>query len=205
MTPVADEVKAFLAKINIRDEKSQILAVGGAVTALVLVLYFLLLFGPSMARLGVLGGESRDLIDGITKTENELSRKELIEKRLADAKSIYDAEKESLSSDKEVPILLSELSNIARETGVKIIKIDPIESRGRGGRPDAEKDEKKPYKTVSIVVDAQCGYHQLGLMLNRLENSARFIDVSEMSIRTNNRDARSHNVRLVINAYISVE
>lgn len=102
--------------------------------------------------------------------------------------------KKRFSTNKEISSLLKELSTTARNTGVKIVAV----------RPHAPQEEvsEEAYRRFPISINAVCGFHQLGVFLNSLENADTFMRVTDIKITSDPADIKGHQVYILINTYI---
>lgn len=79
--------------------------------------------------------------------------------------------KERLPSEKEIPGLYRQVSDLAYQTGMAVSLFQP--------REPATKDF---YQEVPISVSAEAGYHQLGTFLDRIARLPRIVNLTDMKI-----------------------
>ncbi|MFX0211381.1 MAG: type 4a pilus biogenesis protein PilO, partial [Candidatus Hodarchaeota archaeon] len=102
----------------------------------------------------------------------------------------------SLPSEKEIPAVLEYVSAAAKELNVRITEIRPIgQDKDKGKAPTI-------YYKAPILLKAECGYHQLGRFLNKLESADRFMKIDDIKIETNSRTSDIHNVELIVVTYV---
>lgn len=84
------------------------------------------------------------------------------------------------------------LSEIARETGVKITSLTPTAKpkAGAGG-----------YSQVSVKLSALSGVHSLGKFLAKAESHGLFFRVDNLTIRENTEDMRNHTIEMNVESY----
>jgi Tfp pilus assembly protein PilO len=58
-----------------------------------------------------------------------------------------------------------------------------------------------PYIEIPITINLRCSYHDLGRFINMIENSDRFMKVTDLTINTN-PDPMVHNIRLIVNIFV---
>lgn len=93
----------------------------------------------------------------------------------------------------EVPKLLEGLSGLARQSGVKIISVEPGETqRSRA---------MEPYGRVPIRLSAEAGFHELGRFLAALETSKTFFGIRGLKIQPNGSDLKRQLVELDLFVY----
>jgi len=104
-----------------------------------------------------------------------------------------------LPSQDQISSLLEDFSNIAESSGVKILKIKPLET------PVAVSKQKvvnNAYTEFPILIEARAGYHQLGDFVNKIETMDRFIKVTEMDVLGTDKDPRRHDIKMRIITYV---
>jgi hypothetical protein len=113
-----------------------------------------------------------------------------LQKQREELRSLSD----KIRSVQEVPVILSTISSIASEYGVKIDELDP------------EKDLQKSLATASygnyyslpIVLKARCGYHKFGHFLNKLEKEDLFFIMQDFIIQNDPSDPKSRSFSMTI-------
>lgn len=104
-----------------------------------------------------------------------------------------------LISEAELSGVLVEISNMANKNEVKIAQIKPSKDE------QAEKQQKDPaiakFTPFLINLDLFCGYHQLGKLINDLENAEVFLAVQSIDIMPQQIDYLVQKVSLVLRTY----
>ncbi|PIQ91287.1 MAG: hypothetical protein COV71_00130 [Candidatus Omnitrophica bacterium CG11_big_fil_rev_8_21_14_0_20_41_12] len=123
---------------------------------------------------------------------------------LAKGKPGLAAQKPTGSSSKiisegEVSGLLQDIANAANKLGIRVIQIRPMRET-QIAKTTAISGELTP---VLINLDLICDYHNLGRLINELENSFVFMGVQELKISTQLPDYLKQKVTLVIKTYVS--
>ena len=168
-----------------------------AALLLIFILYFFLLLKPSLGKLNGLMPRVRAVKTRIKTTKEELRHEgELKAERQRLVESLAGYEKR-LSREKEVPMLLENMSRMAKESRVKILGITPIDKRAKQNVKEGE----EVYNEVPIAIRAQGGYHELGNFINKLEKGRRYIQISDIKIAANSTNPKRHSVGLVVYAY----
>ena len=150
-----------------------------------------------------------DLADKIGKVSVELNtaKKDIsgVAKLKEDIKS-YRAKVEiyekRLPAEKEIPKLLESLSETARKSNVSIVGITPAQASAN--KPDGSR-KTHIYQEVPILINARCGYHELGAFLDSLENEDRFMKIANIEIRANKAAPMKHDVELLVCTYVLLE
>ena len=178
--------------------KNQKLTVYSIITFCLLVANYTLFFKPTIASLRKtmpqLGTLQRQVMVAQTAAIN-IPRYGM---QIADLKSKLSLHKKKFSTKQEISSLLKGLSEMAKDSGVKIISITPhsaITSSEQGLVAGG-------YQKFPISIKASCGYHQLGAFLNELENADTFMRVTDISIRGNAQKPVEHMVYILVNTYV---
>jgi len=123
---------------------------------------------------------------GIKKQQGNLKKQaEYLEKRLPDQVQISS--------------ILEDFSNVAESSGVKILKIKPLEPPVVSSK---QKVTKELYSEAPILIEARAGYHQLGAFIGKIENMDRFIKVTDIDIAGIDKDPRRHDIKIRIVTYV---
>lgn len=78
-----------------------------------------------------------------------------------------------LPLQREFPVFLELLSKLARESGVKIIAMEPQKTID---------DPNSFFVKTPVLIDAYSGYHELGRFINEIEYSKKFMKINKMKI-----------------------
>jgi len=119
------------------------------------------------------------------------------EKQIKALKAKLSGYKRRFSTKEEISPLLKNLSDTAKECGVKIVSINPIES--------IEQSQKKisgAYRKFPIFLSAVSGYHSFGLFLNKLENSDTFMRITDLKISGDASGGGNHKFNVTVVTYI---
>ena len=183
-----------IPEIKMDESKKKALLIYAAALLIIIIAYFYLLLRPSVARLTDLIPKLRSRMAEIQAVRADLPlENKLKEKNRLSAEKLK-AHGNRLSLEKEIPALLESLSKLAKDSRVKILGITPLQKvRASTGAI---------YQEVPISINAQSGYHELGSFINKLENNERFMQISNLNVRTNRNNAKWHDVRFVVYAYM---
>ncbi len=177
-------------------EKKKIFLVGG-VAIVVLFVYFQLLLGPALGRIGRVRSEARQLRQSLKAVQAGLSQLPQMEKKTTRLREKVRMAEDHFPSKLELPELLERLSEVAETSDVKIVEIEPTKplSLESGG-------DQPLYEEVPIALNAKSGYHELGLFINQLENSKRYFVVKDIRIKKDSSDSKRHHVDLVLQTFV---
>lgn len=161
------------------------------------LLYIYLFFIPEIKGLFCKFAEGGRLKTGIIKVEKDWANIDYFEKRIIQLKEKIDYYEKKLPGEKEIPSVLGYLSEAAKKMGVRITEIEPLKLEQENG-----KDAALFYYKTPILLNAECGYHQLGRFLSRLEGADRFMKIDSIKIVANSRKANIHYVQLTVLTYV---
>ena len=99
--------------------------------------------------------------------------------------------KERLPSEKEIPGLYRQVSDLAYQTGMAVSLFQP--------RDPATKDI---YLEVPISISAEAGYHQLGTFLDRIARLSRIVNLTDMKITGISRPTGTIRADLTLATYV---
>ena len=103
---------------------------------------------------------------------------------------------QSLQASADVPQILGELNQMAERLNVKIVSVNPLE-RKETILPGGE----GVLTQIPIRLKLQCGYHGLGIFINQIENSSRFMKITQLKIGAEAKSIWEHQAELVITSY----
>ena len=188
-----------IPELKLDESKRKILLIYGLSALFILVGYFYLFFRPSVAKIAELNPEIRELKIAIKSIEDELQRGPKFSERLKVLEAKLGGYEERLSRERQLPVLLENLSRMAEEAHVKILTITPHDT-GRKARRGMD-EEESVYQEIPIAITAQSGYHELGSFIDRLESGQRYMQVSHVKINPGQADSEKHKVEFVVYAY----
>jgi len=181
--------------------KNQKLVIYGVITACLLFANYSLFLRPTFISL-------KETIPRLAQMKKQLISDKSLVANIPRFKIQIEQMRESISSYRkkfstrqEIAELLKDLSEIAKDSNVKIISIkphQPVDAQSVSTASGA-------YQKFPISIRAVCGYHQLGAFLNSLENDETFMRVSDINIASDEKDPSQHLVYILINTYILSE
>lgn len=121
---------------------------------------------------------------------------EELEDELAKIQMQIDFYQDKLQAQADMPQILKELNQITGRLDIKIVSVNPLEKR-EAPLPDG----KESIVQIPIRIKLQCGYHQLGIFINQIENSPRFMKITELKINADSKNVWRQEVELVIASY----
>ena len=180
-------------------KKSEIMMLTIIICGLIIGGYHFLFLSPVVSRLSFLFRETSRIQNRINKAEISIDSAPRIKKEIKElkAKEVFYSNK--LPREEEFPAILEDLSGMAQSSRVKITKILPM----KDSRVSSEEDAGSGiYSQKAILINAQCGYHQLGAFIAELEGAERFMEVSDIRIEAGRINPKRHNVQLIVKTFI---
>ena len=101
-------------------------------------------------------------------------------------------------SEEELSLLLQKIFKIASKNNAKVLQIKHTKEER------AVVDKKNPPKltVINISLDLSCAYHNLGKLINNLENSEEFVIVDRLKITSDADQYLQQNVNLGLKTYV---
>ena len=185
---------------NFRQElvKNQKLVIYGVITLCLLVANYTLFLKPTMASLAKTTPKLRQLQRQLVVDENAVASIPRYRTQIEDMRSKLSKQKKKLSTKQEISSVLKGLSEIAKDSDVKILSIKPYPAV----TGQQQSTVSSAYQKYPISIKAVCGYHQLGIFLNKLESADTFMRVSDIKITADTKDYTQHLVYVLVNTYI---
>ncbi len=107
----------------------------------------------------------------------------------------------------QLPLLLEEISNMAKSNNVTLMQIKQVKEVKQGKEVKQKEKENNPsvpnnLLALNIGLDLSGSYHDFGRFINDLENTDKFIAVEDMSIRPQAVDSLLQNASIVLKTYV---
>lgn len=197
--PLPEKILKNMPEFHLDESKRKALLIYGGVALVAFAAYFYFFLRPTLSELFGLLPKVREFKVEIRAVKNDLVFEGKLKRKLADLEGELATYEKRLSREKEIPLLLENLSKTARSSRVRIIGVTPVE--GVRQTKTAPGKAKEVYQIVPIMVTAQSGYHELGAFINQLENDERYMQVSDIKIKATKGNPKRHDVEFVVYAY----
>jgi Tfp pilus assembly protein PilO len=180
-------------------EKQKIYILGAIFGIAGLILYYNLLLRPLSSGFIAMNKEFR-IVKERVRAEQALVVNEAGIKRQHDnfQKQAGYLEKR-LPGQLQISSLLEDFSKVAESSGVKILRIKPLEEPVPVSK---QKITSHSYTDFPILIEARAGYHQLGVFVEKLESMDRFIKITDIEVAGNEKDPRHHDIKMRIITYV---
>lgn len=177
-------------------EKQKLMVLFGIFGIAGLMAYFNLLLAPQFSGFIRNNREFHTVRARVNSAKVLIASEDRIRKQFEGLKEQSGLLEERFPAQDEVSSLLGDFSGIAESSGVKILKIKPLEVAG-----DVSASEL--YSEFPILIEARAGYHQCGTFINKLENMERFIRIDEVDIKGRPDDPRRHDILLRVSTFLT--
>lgn len=183
-------------------EQRTVLLVG--VLALgILWLYTASIITPLMREASTLGQQVRSAREELRAMERATANEVMLRQQHRNVERAVLSLRELLPSDEELPTSIEFLSELARQSNLKIQAIFPQRREDSEPAPSTPAADVSAYTEVPIQIDALAGYHQLGSFISLIESSQRPMRLSSLRVSSNPKEPRWHLVKLVIDVYFA--
>ncbi|MBU1061253.1 MAG: type 4a pilus biogenesis protein PilO [Candidatus Omnitrophica bacterium] len=179
-------------------EKQKLILLLGIFGIAALLVYYNLLLKPKFSGFIVYNREYISAKRSIKAAETLIANEDRIRRDYDNLKKQVDMLDGSFANQDDISSLLQDFSRIAESSGVKILKIKPLEVLDNISQDDAA---HRFYSEFPILIEAIAGYHQCGEFVNKLEIMDRFIKIDDLDIKAGSGDPR-HYIKLKVSTYI---
>ncbi len=164
-----------------------------------LALYYNLLLKPQFSGFIAKNKEFRIVRDRVKSEEIMIANEAGIKRQHENYAKQAEYLEKRLPGQDQISSLLEDFSKVAESSGVKILKIKPLEAPVIASKQKVMNDS---YSEFPILIEARAGYHQLGAFVNKVESMDRFIKVTDMDIAGIDKDPRRHDIKMRIITYV---
>jgi Tfp pilus assembly protein PilO len=184
----------ILEQFNSQKDQTRYAILGGVVFLIILLDVFLLVL-PQIGSIADVNSQIKKMSDDTQEVLTDRQRIRQLRKNLQDSRVQLNALSLRVRPIQEVPVILSTISSIANEYGVKIDELVP--EKGQQETLKAASADK--YYALPVSIKARCGYHMFGHFLNKLENENMYFIMKDFIIQNDGQNTDSHLFSLTIN------
>lgn len=179
-----DQLQAYSEKLAKLPKPYRVgLLVGLAV--FVIGLYGYLFYLPAHARLQTAQSQELDLQRRLSEVRAVVTNMAAFEKELADMERELAHALRRLPDSKELPVLLTDISSIAKDAGLELKTFNPGD--------DVERDF---YAEVPIEVEFSGHFHDIARFFDRIAQLPRIVNVQTLEIETQGESANETLLRV---------
>lgn len=179
-------------------EKQKLMILFGIFGVAALVMYYSLLLKPQLTGFGIRNREYQAIKAMVKSAESLVKNEARIERQHEELKKHAELLEKKLPGQNEISGLLEDFSRIAESSGVKILRIKPLDALNEQNNTN----KKGVYVGLPILIEARAGYHQCGLFVDKLETMDKFIKIEDIDIKSIATDPRHHDLKLRTKTYI---
>ena len=184
--------------IDIRNPQTQRMLIVGLVSIIAFALYLYFIFIPQVTRVVSLFGKVARVKAELKSAKSTSAETEGLKKKLSEYSEKVELYEKRLPVEREIPSLLENLSNMAKGSNIKITSIMPQLTQTE----NVSQRQSNLYQEIPIRITARSGYHELGKFISNLENSDRFMKVTNIGIKSNKASPKQHDIELTVCTYI---
>ena len=163
-----EAIQPYIEKIE-RLSKAQRLIICFGTIAIFLGLFIYLAAWPKYEKINKLGNEIEKLDKQLASMKIEAAKLPQYRKKWEDSKAEFALVKKKLPEEKDIPDLLTSISNSGQEAGLEFILFQP------------EKEVQKDfYAEIPVSIQVRGGYHNLGQFLSKLASLSRVVNVRDL-------------------------
>lgn len=181
-------------------EKQKLMVLFGIFGLAAILMYYNLLLKPQVSGFSMRNREYKTIRARVKSAEALIKNEARIKRQHEELKKQSGIFEDKLPRQDEVSGLLGDFSRIAESSGVKILRIKPLEVVDDQAQA---KTDKGACMAFPILIEARAGYHQCGLFINKLETMEKFIKVEDIDIRNVATDPRHHDIKLRVKTYVT--
>lgn len=153
-------------------------------------------FSPLLGKIKKLSGQIEQREKNIQKAKIDPQALKKLEDEANEIRTRVNYYKQGLQALTDVPQILKELNEIAERLRIKFVSVNPLK-REKTALPGG-----KDYLLFSpIKIKLQCGYHQLGIFINEIENAQRLMKITKFKINAGRANIWVHQAELEITSY----
>ena len=173
---MAININNFVNKIKNLPDKIQVL-IFALPALLFIILFVIMVFLPKNKEIKTLNAQITKLNQEIASSQEKVKilDKLIEENKLLKAK--LESLKEQLPEEKEVSVLLKQISELGLQSGLEVLL----------WRPEAKKTSPENlYVEIPVKVEVLTGYHNLGVFFSHISRLPRLVNISDidLSIKT---------------------
>lgn len=154
------------------------IAISVVPSVLLVAVFIFLVLMPKSREIGTLKDRALKLDQEITSSETKVKRLDALIAENKLLKEKLSRLKEQLPEEKEVSVLLKQISEQGLSSGLEILL----------WRPDARKNDPEGlYVEIPVTVNVIAEYHKLGDFLSHISRLPRLVNISDMDLKASSK------------------
>jgi len=183
---------------NLKKNPKQMIIVISSAVLLSLFVCIVFVFKPQIVNISGVRARLSKINADLKGARSDIARIGVMKDTVDSYKKKIGLYEKTLPTEDGIPGLLESLSGMAKSANMRIAGIVPIIQK----KPEAG---NRAYEEIPITITAQAGYHELGRFLASLENSDRFMKVTDIQIKADKASPKKHDVELLVVTYVLLE
>ncbi len=155
------------------------------------ILGYFLVISPTRLERDDLSAKNDDMRLKVTNARADEARLRPFRVQVAALRKRLEAAKERLPSEREIPTLYRQLSDLAFESGLGVALFQP-----------KAQEEREVVAEVPIQVTAEAGYHQLGQFFDRVGRMPRIVALGDFKFTGIERATGSVRAEMTLSTYL---
>ncbi len=180
-------------------EKQKIYILAAIFGIVGLILYYNLLLKPQFSSFIARNKEFRIVKERVKNGEALVTNEAGVRRQHDNFEKQASYLEKRLPGQDQISSLLEDFSNVAESSGVKILRIKPLEEPAPLSK---QKSVNNSYTEFPILIEARAGYHQFGAFVNKLETMDRFIKITDVDMSGTDKDPRHQDIKIRIITYV---
>ncbi len=189
-----DKITEQITKI---DEKNRYFILGGILLLIFLVNYFVVMT-PLLKTLSAINPKIKQFAEDLKNARTEGGKVGQYSSEINKLNEQLKKSSQRVITKEEINWVLGQISRMAHEERIKIDQIMPI----KGSETVLLNNKEGKYYSLPIMVNARCGYHDMGRFLNRVEQGDVFLSLSDFSFSGSGEDTGRNIAKLTFRAVI---
>lgn len=155
----------------IKMPNSQKLGIVGAIIIIIIISFFYFIYFPDRETLKSRQEEFSKLQAKYNEQQKVLANLPRFKKELKELQEKFEESLKMLPNSREIPSLLTNISNLAKECGLEIFLFQP--------KPEVPQDF---YSEIPVEMKVIGKYHDFGYFFDKISKLPRIVNIKEMSI-----------------------
>ncbi|MBU0485721.1 MAG: type 4a pilus biogenesis protein PilO [Proteobacteria bacterium] len=177
---VEDFLENKVSKLN----KQTKLGIAAGAVIIPVALFVMFFWVPKNKEIKQLNDQQTYLLSEIKKVEERAKELDKFKEEKAEVALKLKAAKLLLPQEKEIPVLLTTISDLGTSSGLEFLTFQP----GKG-------KTEQFYSEIPIKITVNGSYHQIGTYLDKISKLSRIISVDDMVLGTPDKSANSMNLK----------
>jgi len=173
------------------------LILGLAVAIIFFIDYFLVL-RPQLRAFSSLGAKASGFTKDIKETRLNLNRIDSLKAEILTSQEKLGKAERSILPTADTAVITQHLLQLAEQYEVQVNQMTPAKE----SEAIVLKSDQGEYLGLPIVIDAEGGYHNIGLFFDHIENDETFMSIQSFQIAHNPRTIKKHLLTMTVMVFV---